>query len=135
LTLTTEYQLEEFSSALKSCLTEDIGYIHIDGHRYYQIKPRHPFAIVHEFLQHIPEASLVGKSGATVSDFIISASLLLAVVVGLMAGMWRLKVFEWCYMKTTQVRKKRVSMQAPEEGGYSEGEECEECEERIDQLD
>lgn len=40
-------------------------------------------------------------------------------VVGLSAGLWKLKMFEWAYAKNNRVWKKRITPKAPSEGGYS----------------
>lgn len=118
-----EYTLEDFTSALGSCLTERIGYIHIDGDEYYRISPRFPFALMQEYQQPIPSARLIEVESAGVSDFVISLVLLTAALLGVLAGLWRLNLFDWCWSQGALIKRRRVGAAAPAEGGYSKASE------------
>ena len=118
-----EYTMEDFTSALGSCLTERIGYIHIDGSYYYRISPRFPFALMQEYLQPIPSAKRIEVESAGLSDFLISLALLAAAVLGLVASLWRLNLFDWIWAKVVRIKRRRVGAAPPAEGGYNKASE------------
>jgi hypothetical protein len=88
------YQLEYFADALKSCLTEDDGFIHIEGERYYHIRPRHPFVFNHDYWQDVPLAIVLEKTGQDISDIVISLAILVITIIGLTMGLWKLKILD-----------------------------------------
>lgn len=112
------YQYEYFAEALKSCMRESDGFIHVEGGQYYHIRPRHPFAFKHDYWQAIPVAVLLDKGGRDISDIVISLSILVITIIGLAAALWRLKMFDFLFSKTA-VWRERISARAPIEGGYS----------------
>ena len=113
------YTLEYFADALKSCLKDGDGFIHLDGSQYYHIRPRHPFALKHDYWQAIPTPSTLDKSGQDISDIVISLAILVITIVGLTAALWKLKMFDWAFVRNHRVWKKRITAKAPSEGGYS----------------
>lgn len=117
------YQLEEFTSALRSCMSEQVGYIHLEGKQYYEIRPRHPFVLNREYLQPIPDAQFAVASNTDIFDYTIAGAIVFLTVVGLFAALYKMKMFEFVLHKTTQIRRRRLSMKAPIEGGYSEASE------------
>jgi hypothetical protein len=117
------YQLEEFTSALRSCMSEQVGYIHLEGKQYYEIRPRHPFVLNREYLQPIPDAQFAVASNTDIFDYTIAGAFVFLTIVGLFAALYKMKMFEFVLHKTTQIRRRRLSMKAPVEGGYSEASE------------
>lgn len=88
------YASEEYTSALRSCMTGKYAFVHISGNRYYKIHPRSPFAINKDYMQVIPRAELMAKSAVNVYDIIIGVFLLLVVCVGLLVAAGKLKLAE-----------------------------------------
>jgi len=117
------YQLEEFTSALRSCMSEQVGYIHLEGKQYYEIRPRHPFVLNREYLQPIPDAQFAAASNTDIFDYTIAGAIVVLTMVGFIAALYKMKMFEFVLHKTTKIRRRRLSMQAPVEGGYSEASE------------
>lgn len=91
-----DFQLHDFTSAIKSCMSESVAFIHIDGDRYYQIIPRYPFVYVNEYLQDIPSAEFRSGKGVDWIDWMILAFFILAAVCGFIATMQRIKLSELC---------------------------------------
>ena len=112
------YSLEYFADALKSCLKDSDGFIHINGNEYYHIRPRQPFALQKDYWQPIPSPLKLDKSGQDISDIVISLSILVVTIIGLSAALWKLKMFDWVFVKSHKVWKKRITANAPTEGGY-----------------
>lgn len=117
------YQLEEFTSALRSCMSEQVGYIHIEGKQYYEIRPRHPFVLNREYLQPIPDAQFAAASNTDIFDYTIAGAIVLLTLVGLFAALYKMKMFEFVLHKTSQMRRRNISMKPPVEGGYSKASE------------
>ena len=92
------YTLEDFTSALRSCMTGDKlnPYIHINANRYYKIKPRQPFAINKEYMMDIPQAQLMQKSAVSTMDLVSGVILMVCVAAGLMWAALKVKLFEAC---------------------------------------
>ena len=111
--------MEYFADALKSCLKESDGFIHLEGNRYYHIRPRHPFAFKHDYWQAIPTPQILDKAGQDISDIVISLAILVITIVGLSAAVWKLKLFDCVNCKDQSVWRRRISPRAPSEGGYS----------------
>lgn len=114
-----EYQLEDYTSAYKSCLREEPTFIHIESDQYYRVLPRYPYLHVNEYLQSIPNARLVQRSSSDLFDYIICACLVIFTCMGLIVGFYRLDLGNWLWYKTASIRKRRVSKAPPVEGGYS----------------
>jgi hypothetical protein len=114
-----EYQLEDYTSAYKSCLREELTFIHIEGDHYYRVLPRYPYLHVNEYLQSIPNARLVQRSSSDLFDYIICACLVVFTGIGLVIAFYRLDMGNWLWHKTASIRKRRVSKAPPIEGGYS----------------
>ena len=112
------YQLEYFADALKSCMKQSDGFIHLEGNKYYHIRPRHPFAFKHDYWQAIPMPTVVDKGGRDISDIVISAAILVITLIGLSAALWKLKMFEFLLVRNKGWRH-RTSASAPTGGGYS----------------
>lgn len=93
-----DYQLGDFTSALKSCMSETLAFIHIDGDRYYQISPRYPFLFVHEYLQEIPAPQYRAGSGVDVVDWTILGMFVLAAGFGCLATVYKIKIWELCLL-------------------------------------
>lgn len=104
---------------MRSCMTEGVAYVHHQGDEYYSVHPRHPFVFVHDYLQPIPSAVTAADEGTELVDVLISVTLLLAAITGCLASLWKLQLCEWCWVKTRKMRRRRVSSEAPSEGGYS----------------
>lgn len=121
--ITAGYQLETYSSALRSCMSEAQTFIHYKGNTYYSTRPRYPFVFIHDYLQAIPSAVLTTDSGTGLGDLIIGSVLLFAGVVGCIASLWKLKLCEWSGTGPRNIRRRRLSSAAPVEGGYSESSE------------
>jgi len=117
------YQLEEFTSALRSCMSEQVGYIHIEGKQYYEIRPRHPFVLNREYLQPIPDAQFAAASNTDIFDYTIAGAIVLLTLVGLFSALYKMKMFEFVLHKTSQMRRRNISMKPPVEGGYSKASE------------
>ena len=108
--------------ALQSCLTENDGYVHIDGNFYYHIRPKHPFASLKDYWQPIPQPLPFENKGQDITDIVLSSAILVFSFIGLTLGLWRLKMIELCFYgnkKVNQNRRKRLSPKAPKEGGYN----------------
>eukprot|EP01034_Spumella_vulgaris_P021778 gene21778-27843_t len=90
-----EYQLEDFTDALKSCISETIGYVHVDGDRYYRIKHRYPFIFVYDYLEAIPDPLKSTTQGPDAADLGLMCLILVVALVGFVAGMVKLKLFEY----------------------------------------
>lgn len=93
------YTLEDFTSALRSCMKGNFAYVHINGNRYYKIKPRQPFAINKEYLMDIPQAQLMQKSAVSTMDIIIGSFLIVSITAGLLWAAIKLKLFEACFLQ------------------------------------
>jgi hypothetical protein len=91
------YTLEDFTSALRSCMIGEHAYIHIQGNKYYKISPRHPFAVDQTYFVSIPQAIYAIRSPITWVDISISILLLVTVSVGLILSVSRLKLIEACF--------------------------------------
>ena len=88
------YATEDYTSALTSCMSAEIAYIHLQGPYYYMIEPRHPFAVNAEYMQNLPEAQYPQSRGILTSDWLIGSLLLLLVSMGLVLGLRNLKIHE-----------------------------------------
>lgn len=97
-----DFQLHDFTSAIKSCMSESVAFIHIDGDLYYQILPRYPFVYVNEYLQDIPSAEFRSGKGVDWIDWMILAFFMLAAVFGFIATMQRIKLSELCCQSSTK---------------------------------
>jgi hypothetical protein len=71
----------DFTGALKSCSTENIAFVHIDGNRYYRISPRYPYVFVNEYLQYLPKPHYIDSRGIDTIDWIV-----LVVIIGVFVG-------------------------------------------------
>jgi hypothetical protein len=87
---------------------------------YLQVLPRYPFVNVDEHLLTIPQAETMPPVGTSPADVLIFAIILVGTVFGCLASMWRLKICELMYTRTKEIRRTRLQVRAPIEGGYSQ---------------
>lgn len=107
------------SVAYKSCMREDVSFVHMEGELYYRISPRSPFVLINEYLQEIPTARVISRSGSDRMDILIFIALVSFALGGLAAVIYRLEVIAMCWRRTASIRKRRLSKAPPVEGGYS----------------
>ncbi len=122
-----EYQLEDFTDALKSCMSESVGFVHISGQQYYRIRHRYPFIFVYDYLEVIPDPAVSGVHGADRVDLAIIAFVLAVALAGLVASVIKLKLFEFfCSddeLQPGSPRGTRRKMQSLTEDGFVQAEE------------
>lgn len=101
------YQLEELSSALRSCMSEKDGFLYKGGLDYYRVRPRHPFVLTREYLQVIPPAAPVKATKSDLTDLTIALGLLLFAVVGLCLSLYRLKLLDFFVNSAVKIIRRR----------------------------
>ncbi len=97
----TEFQLMDFTGALKSCSSENIAFVHIDGNRYYRITPRYPYVFVNEYLQYLPKPHYIGGHGIDIIDWVVLALIISVFVGGIVAALLKMQLIpvpESCVM-------------------------------------
>jgi hypothetical protein len=89
-----EFQESDYTTALKSCISENDAFIHIDEDLYYRISPRYPFVFVNDYLQDIPVAKFHVRRGVDAIDSSIFGMFLFAACVGFIATIYQIKLWE-----------------------------------------
>lgn len=87
-----EFQLMDFTGALKSCSSENIAFVHIDGNRYYRISPRYPYVFVNEYLQYLPKPHYIDNPGVDTVDWIVLATIILLFVGGIISALVKMQL-------------------------------------------
>ena len=114
-----EYELEEFSGALKSCMNEGLFFIHVDGDLYHAIRPRTPFIFIDSHYQSIPKAMYLNDSGeAEFEDFIILTILVLMVILGSLFAVSKREIIG-CYSRCSGGARLRSISDDDAEGAMS----------------
>jgi hypothetical protein len=86
-----EFQLTDFTNALKSCISSSRKtYIHIAADKYFTFQPRYPFVFINEYLQEIPDPVFNVPTRITALDSSILMCILFVVLLGAAMAMYRM---------------------------------------------
>lgn len=97
IALCTAYELEDFASALKSCMSEETFYLHIKGDLYFAVKPRTPFIYTDSHYQSIPEAkALYQNIGVEYDDLVVMIMVGVFLIVGACCTAHKLRCYSRC---------------------------------------
>lgn len=90
------YQLESYTSALRSCTPESgPSFVHEQAGQYLLLAPRHPFVVVRDYLQPIPDPVPLLSAAYDPADVAIASALLVGALVGFALMFYKLYCFEW----------------------------------------
>jgi hypothetical protein len=114
---------KDMATAMSSCHKDvDVAYVHVkDGH-YLTFKGGNPFATTVETSQVIPEPTDLPAPGISITDKVIAAILLVFIIMGIIACLYRLYIIQYIY-GVLKNRRTRVTAKASADGGYSQASE------------
>lgn len=100
--LCAEFQLMDFTKALKSCSTENKAFIHIEEDRYFQIAPLYPYIDVKEYLLSLPKPLFNNNNGMDTVDRFVAAFVALFLLFSVVAILVKMQLLCWCDQNTTR---------------------------------
>jgi len=111
----SEFELEPYHSALRSCVTEKAVFIHSPASvnvvnavdLYFLVVPRYPFVFNHHYIVDLPHAR-VSDDANNVGDSAIGLLLLVFVLLGFIFSVWRMKLFDWCGSKARVIKRRAI---------------------------
>lgn len=93
------FQLINFFTAYKSCLSDSVAYIHIEDNYYYRVKPRYPFVYINEYLEELPNPEYNYNYFLDIIDYVVIFFFVFILFYGFILILYKMKIINFCRKK------------------------------------